>query len=225
MRADAGWTVEDFMSRHFYSLGALVGGALLVAACGQSYDELEREFVNIADRVYHLDPTPVDAMPNAGGARYQGVADVDFPVAEVEFGPGETEFAAGFGRASSRMTLDANFGRGTVTGVMSDWAKDRGNRIDSKMDGTLRVFVGEIDANTMSAEARGRLDDGQRSGRVDLDLGGVFVGDGARGVIGGVGGSVRYREIERETDADGVRRTIEREWDGPAGGDFVLERR
>jgi hypothetical protein len=221
--ANAG--LEDFMSGHAYRLGALAVGALLVAGCGQSYDALERDFIEMADRVSQLGPTPLDTMPNAGGARYRGVASVDFPVAEVEFSPGQTEFVAGFGRTTSRMTLDADFGRGTVTGVMSDWAKDSGNRIDSKMDGTLRVFVGHIDENTLSAAATGRLDDGDRSGRVDLDLGGVFVGDGARGVIGGMDGSARYRSIERETGADGVRRTLEREWGGPVAGDFVLERR
>jgi hypothetical protein len=175
----------------------ILASSLALAGCGQSFDQLEREGVGMIDRLSQLEPTPLSAMPDSGTARYDGTAFVGFG-------------ADGFGSTASKITLDADFAANHVSGRMHDWALDRGNRIDSRLDGELKIYAGRIDGNGMDAYATGRLDDGRQFARVNLELDGLFVGDRAQGVMGDIAGRAGY--------SDGDVREIE-------GGGFVAERR
>jgi hypothetical protein len=175
----------------------ILASSLALAACGQSFDELERDGVNMIDRLSQMEPTPLSAMPDSGTARYEGTAFVGFG-------------AEGFGSTASRMTLNANFAENHINGRMHDWALDRGNRIDSRLDGDLRIYAGRIDGNSMEAFATGRLDDGRQFARVNLELDGLFVGDRGQGIVGDITGRAGY--------SDGDVREID-------GGGFVAERR
>jgi hypothetical protein len=175
----------------------ILASSLALAGCGQSFDELEREGVSMIDRLSQMEATPLSEMPASGTARYEGTAFVGFG-------------ADGFGSTASRMTLNADFAENHVNGRMHDWALDRGNRIDSRLDGSLRVVAGRIDGNTMEAYATGRLDDGRKYARVNLELDGLFVGDRGQGIVGDITGRAGY--------SDGELREID-------GGSFVAERR
>jgi hypothetical protein len=173
------------MAHRLHRFGPLVAAGLALSACGQSFNELERDYVGAADRLSRLSPTPLIDMPDSGSARYDGVAFVGFG----------TE---GFGSTASRITLNADFGEGHVNGRMTNWALDRDNRIDSRLDGELRVFGGRISGNTLTASAMGQLDDGSRMGAVVLELDGRFVGHDAQGIVGSISGSAGYmgRDVE-----------------------------
>lgn len=159
---------------------ALLLSTILLMACGQSFDELDRQGMEMVDRIGLLEPT--EEMPTTGTATYAGVALVDFGS-----DPG------GFRETLSRVTLNADFEEERVGGTMTDWASSFGDRIDSNIQGSLTIFAGSITDNEMSALARGSLTGKGREARVDLVLDGDFVGDDADAVAGGIGGSVRYR--------------------------------
>jgi hypothetical protein len=207
-------TGEEIMIRNTTRSAVALAGLVALSACGgggggvgasakadfgatySSFAEMEDRAEIIGGRYENSEITPMSDMPTSGSATYTGLAG---------FGPGDVMYLDEDDiTVASEARLQADFGRGVLSGELTNFQAYDGTAISGSADITDGVIID----NQFAANVSGNVSSNILSGRLDGDLVGGFLGDDAQGA----GGLMDIDVIE----ANGGRTTF--------GGALLVER-
>lgn len=153
-------------------VGAGVGANADFGATFSSFAEMEARGEILGDRYEDSDLTPVNDMPTSGSATYTGLA---------AFGVGNAfEFDDDDATVGAEARISANFGRGVVSGELTNFQANDGTAISGHADITDGVIVD----NVFAADVAGNISSAVQSGRLEGDLMGGFLGADAQAAGG-----------------------------------------
>ncbi|MTH79790.1 hypothetical protein [Paracoccus aestuariivivens] len=166
----------------FPRIGALTLLATL-AACGGSgggdndnpaaeYSSDSARAARLVAQTANMTQTAAASMPMTGRAEYDGVVGMAF---------GGTPGSLAASQMLGEVDLNADFGRGTISGEMDDFTTSDGR----ELNGELRVTGGRITGSDFGANINGRLTGpGNVPGNVSGQVDGDFLGAGANAIRG-----------------------------------------
>ena len=149
------------------TIGAVVmtslSGCLLTR--NQEFNERAADARDLRDELDALPVVDRDDIPDAGSATYTGVASLNLDQ-RVDFGEENMDYY-------SDVTLTANFSNGDLEGNLTNFQTPEG-----AVDGTLTLENGQVIDNFVDGDFVGTITDDGQDIAMDIDIDGLFRGDG-----------------------------------------------